>query len=76
MTEETKKLAWALPPEYPPDYLNVESLDMEAQGIAHRVGQGLFDLGSSMRTTRQARCPCRHQALQQALTPACQVLLR
>jgi 23S rRNA (uracil1939-C5)-methyltransferase len=37
MTEEKKPLAWTLAPEYPPDFLDVESLDMEAQGIAHRA---------------------------------------
>lgn len=47
MTEETKTLIWALPPEYPPDFLDVESLDMEAQGIAHRAdGKVVFIEGA------------------------------
>ena len=47
MTEETKTLSWALPPEYPPDFLDVESLDMEAQGIAHRAdGKVVFIEGA------------------------------
>ncbi len=47
MTEETKTLAWALPPEYPLDFLDVESLDMEAQGIAHRAdGKVVFIEGA------------------------------
>ena len=47
MTEEKKILAWALPPEYPPDFLDVESLDMEAQGIAHRAdGKVVFIEGA------------------------------
>ena len=36
MTEETRKPHPAAPAEYPVDLLTVESLDIEAQGIAHR----------------------------------------
>jgi len=47
MTEEKKPLAWTLAPEYPPDFLDVESLDMEAQGIAHRAdGKVVFIEGA------------------------------
>ena len=47
MTEEKKPLAWTLAPDYPPDFLDVESLDMEAQGIAHRAdGKVVFIEGA------------------------------
>lgn len=40
-------LAWEIPPAYPLDLLEVESLDMEAQGIAHRAdGKVVFIEGA------------------------------
>ncbi|MEO5660874.1 MAG: 23S rRNA (uracil(1939)-C(5))-methyltransferase, partial [Polaromonas sp.] len=45
MTEETHQLP--APPDYPIDLLNVESLDIEAQGIAHRAdGKVVFIEGA------------------------------
>ena len=47
MTEETQKPARAVPAEYPIDLLSVESLDIEAQGIAHRAdGKVVFIEGA------------------------------
>ena len=47
MTEETQKQAVAGPADYPIDLLRVESLDIEAQGIAHRAdGKVVFIEGA------------------------------
>ncbi|MEP6966243.1 MAG: 23S rRNA (uracil(1939)-C(5))-methyltransferase RlmD [Polaromonas sp.] len=47
MTEETQKPPVAAPAEYPIDLLTVESLDIEAQGIAHRAdGKVVFIEGA------------------------------
>ena len=47
MIEETQKQLPSAPPEYPIDLLTVESLDIEAQGIAHRAdGKVVFIEGA------------------------------
>ena len=47
MTEETRKPLPAAPADYPLDLLTVESLDIEAQGIAHRAdGKVVFIEGA------------------------------
>ncbi|MDO8442248.1 MAG: 23S rRNA (uracil(1939)-C(5))-methyltransferase RlmD [Polaromonas sp.] len=47
MIEETPKLPPSAPPDYPIDLLTVESLDIEAQGIAHRAdGKVVFIEGA------------------------------
>jgi 23S rRNA (uracil1939-C5)-methyltransferase len=47
MTEENQKKQSAAPADYPPDLLAVESLDIEAQGIAHRAdGKVVFIEGA------------------------------
>ena len=47
MIEETPKTLPAAPADYPPDLLTVESLDIEAQGIAHRAdGKVVFIEGA------------------------------
>ena len=47
MIEETQKQLPSAPPDYPIDLLTVESLDIEAQGIAHRAdGKVVFIEGA------------------------------
>lgn len=47
MTEETQKQSPSSPADYPIDLLTVESLDIEAQGIAHRAdGKVVFIEGA------------------------------
>jgi len=47
MTDETRKKPTPTPADHPPDLLAVESLDIEAQGIAHRAdGKVVFIEGA------------------------------
>src|SRR5665647_159814 len=47
MTDETRRKELLAPANYPPDLLLVESLDIEAQGIAHRAdGKVVFIEGA------------------------------
>ena len=47
MSEETPPPSLAPARDYPPDLLTVESLDIEAQGIAHRAdGKVVFIEGA------------------------------